>query len=487
MDKGETYTAASISGDRYDIRTEALQVFTGEEAAYYRLLPCRKEPDGVMHCLGESGRDYSMTIREVEAIYGFRTDIRTISPDELSRLISTRYRQSAWNQDKAAPCMKGGEDFAGELIKEAFTMKASDIHMEPGEDRCKIRFRMDGKLMERYTVDKSAYPGLVNRIKIMSNLDISEKRLPQDGRILHTDGRTRFDVRTSVMPTIHGEKIVLRLLAADSGRLSLESLGFDGKQYKDYTDSVSRPHGMILISGPTGSGKSTTLYATLERLNRPDNNILTIEDPVEYTLEGISQVQLKEEIGLTFPMALRTFLRQDPDIIMLGEIRDEETAEMAVRSSLTGHLLLSTLHTNNAWGCITRLTDMGIHPYLLSETLAACVAQRLVRLLCPHCKHPVTPPMEFLADIGARDSACTFEACGCDKCYFTGYSGRKAIYEVIAMDRGLREAVRNNSPEADKLLSERGIKTLRDSALALYLSGETSLEEIYPIIHSGDK
>ena len=241
---------------------------------------------------------------------------------------------------------------------------------------------------------------------------------------------------------------------------------------------------MILISGPTGSGKSTTLYATLEKLNRPESNILTIEDPVEYTLEGISQVQLKEDIGLTFPVALRTFLRQDPDIIMLGEIRDEETAEMAVRSSLTGHLLLSTLHTNSAWGCITRLTDMGIHPYLLSETLAVCVAQRLVRLLCPHCKRPVQPPEGFLDKTAASGTVSTFGAAGCGRCYFTGYSGRKAIYEVIAMDSGLKDAVRKNSPDTDRMLKERGVKTLKDSALALYFSGETSIEEIYPIISS---
>ena len=221
----------------------------------------------------------------------------------------------------------------------------------------------------------------------------------------------------------------------------------------------------------------------LERLFDAEGEFVD-ENTVEYTLEGISQVQLKEDIGLTFPVALRTFLRQDPDIIMLGEIRDEETAEMAVRSSLTGHLLLSTLHTNSAWGCITRLTDMGIHPYLLSETLAVCVAQRLVRLLCPHCKRPVQPPEGFLDKTAASGTVSTFGAAGCGRCYFTGYSGRKAIYEVIAMDSGLKDAVRKNSPDTDRMLKERGVKTLKDSALALYFSGETSIEEIYPIISS---
>ena len=463
-----------------EIQTEALQIFTAEEASYYKLLPCRKMHGNILECLGEAHRDYSDIIAEIKAIYGFEVEIETVSTDELSRLMSVHYRRNP--KAGATRIMADSEDSIAALLSEAFSMNASDIHLEPMENRCRVRFRIDGRLIERHVIESTAYPAVVNRIKIMSGLDISEKRLPQDGRILYSSGNARFDIRTSVMPTIHGEKIVLRLLVSDRGRLSLEELGFDDRQYRDYTSMVSLPHGMILISGPTGSGKSTTLYATLEKLNRQDNNIVTIEDPVEYTLEGISQMQLKEDIGLTFPVALRTFLRQDPDIIMLGEIRDGETAEMAVRSSLTGHLLLSTLHTNSAWGCITRLTDMGIHPYLLSETLAACVAQRLVRLLCPHCKRPIPPPEDFLQHISIPDNSVTFEAAGCGKCYFTGYSGRIAIYEVIAMDRGLKEAVRNGTADEEMLLKERDIRTLKDSALSLYLSGRTSLEEIYPIL-----
>lgn len=468
---------------QHDIQTEALQLFSAEEASYYRLLPCQKKHDGILECLGEEHRDYSSAVSEIKVIYGFGIEVIVVTSDELSKLLNIHYRQNP--RTGTVPVMTDGEDSVTTLLTEAFSMKASDIHLEPMEDKCRVRFRIDGKLLERHIIDKAVYPAIVNRIKIMSGLDISEKRLPQDGRILFSKNDVRFDTRVSVMPTIHGEKAVLRLLCSDKGRLSLGQLGFDDRQYRDYTDVVSRPHGMILISGPTGSGKSTTLYATLERLNRPDNNILTIEDPVEYTLEGISQVQLKEDIGLTFPVALRTFLRQDPDVIMLGEIRDSETAEMAVRSSLTGHLLLSTLHTNSAWGCITRLTDMGIHPYLLSETLEACVAQRLVRLLCPHCKRPVPVPVNLFQYMKVPDGAGTFEAGGCEKCYFTGYSGRTAIYEVMAMDRRLKEAVRNGAADEETLLRERSIGTLKDSAIALYLSGKTSLEEIYPIISSG--
>ena len=265
--------------------------------------------------------------------------------------------------------------------------------------------------------------------------------------------------------------------------LSLSELGLDERQYKDYLAAVSHPHGMILISGPTGSGKSTTLYATLELLNRGDNNIVTIEDPVEYTLDGVNQVQLKEEIGLDFPMALRTFLRQDPDIIMLGEIRDEATAEMAVRSSLTGHLLLSTLHTNSAWGCVTRLVDMGIHPYLLSETLIACVAQRLVRTLCPYCKKEAASDPVMLSRLGMPLDIRTYEASGCEHCYYTGYSGRRAVYEVIPIDGELGQAVKEVRGDVDELLRSRGLKTLRDSAIELYADGLTSLDDILPFMN----
>ena len=361
------------------------------------------------------------------------------------------------------------------LIEDAFKMRASDIHLEPQEQNSRIRYRIDGKLLERYVIPATDYTALVNRVKILSNLDISEKRLPQDGRTLFIPSEEveyahnqRFDIRTSILPTIHGEKIVLRLLTMNERHLSVSELGMDERQHEDYLNAISHPHGMILVSGPTGSGKSTTLYATLECLNRGDNNILTIEDPVEYTLEGINQVQLKEEIGLDFPTALRTFLRQDPDIIMLGEIRDEETAEMAVRSSLTGHLVLSTLHTNSAWGCITRLADMGIHPYLLSETLVACVAQRLVRTLCPHCKQ--------------NTGDGHYKPAGCPRCFYTGYLGRKAVYEVIPIDAELSGSIRTRKADISDYLHKHKIKTLRDSAQALYDVGETSLEEIMTLI-----
>lgn len=452
-----------------EIHTEALQLFSAEEAQFYRLLPFAVDASGSVRCLGEKGRDYSAATREIQALFGKKIEVLPTTADELSRLLVSSYRATTTHTQGELP--KEPAQMISFLIEDAFKMRASDIHLEPQEQNSRIRYRIDGKLLERYVIPTTDYTALVNRVKILSNLDISEKRLPQDGRILfalsNTDNQ-RFDVRTSILPTIHGEKIVLRLLSQGSRHLSITELGMDSRQKEDYLNAISHPHGMILISGPTGSGKSTTLYATLERLNRGDNNILTIEDPVEYTLEGINQVQLKEEIGLDFPTALRTFLRQDPDIIMLGEIRDEETAEMAVRSSLTGHLVLSTLHTNSAWGCITRLADMGIHPYLLSETLVACVAQRLVRTLCPHCKQ--------------NTGDGHYKAEGCPKCFYTGYLGRKAIYEVIPIDMELSAAIRTRKADISDYLHKHKIKTLRESAQTLYDAGETSLEEIMTII-----
>ena len=332
-------------------------------------------------------------------------------------------------------------------------------------------------------MDRSQYAPLVNQIKILSNLDISEKRLPQDGRILYDRDGNKFDVRVSTLPTIYGEKVVLRLLTRHVELLELKNLGFTSQQYDDYCRAIARPFGMVLICGPTGSGKSTTLYATLRRLNRTSDNILTIEDPIEYTLEGVNQVQLKEEIGLTFASALRTFLRQDPDIIMLGEIRDGPTAQMAVRSSLTGHLLFSTIHTNTAWGAVARLADMGVHPYLVANTLVMTVAQRLVRLLCPHCKREAAVTGEVRRLLPGHAPARYYEPVGCKRCFYTGYSGRRAVYEVIPMDDELSAAARSGHADIGPLLSARGISSLRDAVVGLLLRGETSLEELIPLLN----
>lgn len=440
-----------------EITTEILQTITAGEAHGYRIVPYEVTPDEIFFY-----GDNQEVISELEIIFGKKI---TITPcDELEKLLSQYYRSTANNIEE----ISGGQEFLINLIEDAYNCYASDIHFEPYEERSRIRFRIDGKLIERYVVSKNDYLPLINQIKIFANLDISEKRLPQDGRIFFNHDDKKFDVRVSSLPTIHGEKCVLRLLTRHSELLDIKNLGLNERELRDYTEAVANPHGLILITGPTGSGKSTTLYATLRLLNRDSSNILTIEDPVEYTLEGVNQVQLKEEIGLTFGVGLRTFLRQDPDIIMLGEIRDGDTAQMAIRSALTGHLVFSTIHTNSAWGSVSRLVDMGVHPYLISGTLVMCVAQRLIRLLCPHCK---------------RKSERYFEAVGCEKCYHTGYSGRKAIYEAIKIDDFLKEAIRKGDDDVREYLRKNEITTLSDSAKHLLDNGLTSLDEVLPLLN----
>jgi general secretion pathway protein E/type IV pilus assembly protein PilB len=464
------------------IEAEVLQRFTPGQAWEYMLVPFRAEGTA-LRCYGERGRDYGAALQELDVLYGIGASVEVIDPPQLEKLLKQHYRgeNGRPSQARSITEISAGQGFLIGLIEEAFDCYASDIHIESYEQRCRVRFRMDGKLIERYVIEKGNYASLINQIKILANLDIAERRLPQDGRILFDQGGKKFDVRVSCLPTMYGEKVVLRLLTRHVELLELANLGFSPRQLEDYCRQIARPHGMVLICGPTGSGKSTTLYATLRRLNKESDNILTIEDPIEYTLEGVNQVQLKEEIGLTFTSALRTFLRQDPDIIMLGEIRDADTAQMAIRSSLTGHLIFSTIHTNSAWGAVSRLTDMGVHPYLIADTLVLCVAQRLVRLLCPHCKQAAEPTDEIRAATGVGEH---FTASGCQSCYYTGFSGRRAIYEVIPMDGELAQAVRAGQSDVGELLARRGIASLRDAALALFMAGETSYGEVIPLLKS---
>ncbi|PHK15531.1 general secretion pathway protein GspE, partial [Nostoc linckia z15] len=367
-------------------------------------------------------------------------------------------------------------DFLEKLLSEARSLKSSDIHFEAYEDMARIRLRIDGQLIERYRLETENYLELVNKVKIKAKLNITEKRLPQDGRITTPD----FDIRVSILPTLFGEKIVMRLLGQDASNIDLATLGFSESELAVYTEAVKKPNGILLISGPTGSGKTTTLYATLRLLNSRHRNIVTVEDPIEYTLKGINQVQLKEDIGLTFAAALRSFLRQDPDIIMLGEIRDPETALMAIRASLTGHLVLSTIHTNSAAGTLSRLIDMGIPPYLIAETLNLSVAQRLVRKLCPDCKQrhqqdTVSLPESFFAPYPLT---CIFKPGGCNNCHHTGYSGRVAIYELMPVTLATAQAIKNGKPED----TPSNYETLAHKAYGLLSAGTTSLEEIYSIL-----
>jgi general secretion pathway protein E/type IV pilus assembly protein PilB len=420
---------------------------------------------------------------ELEVILGRAVRLQTLEPASVDRALSTHYRRTGQRNRRIDLSARTAEHVLHDLVHEARELGSSDIHIEVYDGTARVRIRIDGLLVERYQYAKADHPGLVNRVKVQAGLDISEKRLPQDGRmVLDREGR-RTDIRVSVLPTLHGEKVVLRLLGQDAGHLRVEGLGMDERQLADYQDGIRRPHGIVLISGPTGSGKTTTLYATLKQLNEVRRNIVTVEDPIEYTLEGINQVQLRESIGLGFAQALRTFLRQDPDVIMLGEIRDGETAQMAIRAALTGHLVLSTIHTNSAWGTVSRLVDMGVPPFLLAGTLNTSVAQRLVRLLCPHCKRTeawVPALAGRLKLAGALTEHAV--AVGCSECHFTGYKGRRAVYEVVQLDAELADLLRSGVHDATDALQARGIRTLASSATELLRAQLTSLDEVHSLL-----
>jgi len=464
--------------------TDNIHLLTKDQAWHYRILPKSKAGTiFIIYC--EDGTNTQDLQSELEILLGLTIEVEPIPAAQIARLLSKYYiKDSAAQGATQLHIHKDADDFLLNLIGEAKNLKSSDIHIESYENKCRVRIRIDGMMVERYLLKREEYPALINKIKILSNLDISEKRLPQDGRINFKHQEQQFDIRVSVLPTLHGEKVVLRLLNNDATDIDLNTLGFSAFDLDNYLQGVKRPNGILLISGPTGSGKTTTLYATLKLLNKETRNILTVEDPVEYTLEGVNQVQLKESIGLGFAAALRTFLRQDPDVIMVGEIRDTETANMAIRAALTGHLVLSTIHTNSAWGTVSRLIDMGIPPFLVANTLNTTVAQRLIRLLCPHCKKE----NELNAELYPKQFkpysivAKHYTPNGCEKCYYTGYKGRKAVYEVIPVDQELAMEIKNGNMYVNEMLKERGIQTLAENAFQIFSEGMTSLEEIYPLL-----
>lgn len=364
------------------------------------------------------------------------------------------------------------------LLSEAIKEGASDVHIETFEDHVTIRFRVDGILREVLEPPRVLAPLIISRIKVMARLDIAEKRLPQDGRITLRIGGRAVDVRVSTMPTNHGERAVLRLLDKQSAHLDLAQLGMEKNTLNLLLSIVTKPHGIILVTGPTGSGKTTTLYAGLTVLNDKKRNILTVEDPIEYDLVGIGQTQVNSKINMTFAKGLRAILRQDPDVVMIGEIRDLETAQIAVQSSLTGHLVLSTLHTNSAIGAITRLNDMGVEPFLLASSLTGVLAQRLMRLLCPHCKKPEAATAAECAVLGVT-TATICRPVGCQQCRYNGYAGRSGVYELIAIDETLRTMIHERASEQHMRKYARGhFLSLRQDGYRRVLMGDTSLEEI---------
>lgn len=370
------------------------------------------------------------------------------------------------------------------ILSEAINAGASDIHLEPYQKDVRLRYRIDGVLYEMPAPPKALHPSIISRIKIIANLDIAERRLPQDGRAKVIISNREADLRVSVIPTVHGEKAVIRILDPTSLCIDLSKLGFDKEALAIYQKNIVAPYGIILITGPTGSGKSTTLYSTLRTINAADKNIVTIEDPVEYVLRGINQVQVKPEIGLDFSDGLRAFMRQDPDVILVGEIRDRETSEVAINAALTGHLVFSTLHTNDAPGAITRLLNMGIEPYLITSTVIMCVSQRLVRVICSNCKEEYEPSPTLLKEIGIESlegkKIKLYHGRGCKKCSNTGYKGRTGVFEVMELNDEIRELIlERESVHVIKEAARRaGLVTLREATAKKVLAGITTVEEL---------
>jgi general secretion pathway protein E len=380
-----------------------------------------------------------------------------------------------------APVIK----LVNKMLFQAVNSRASDIHIEPYEREARVRFRVDGVLHDVSTLPKQQVPALLSRLKIMANLNIAERRLPQDGQSRIRIGQNLVDVRVSVIPTLGGERAMLRLLDKSGGRLGLNEIGFSDEVLGRFRDLIRLPHGIILLTGPTGSGKTTTLYAAMTELNCEERNILTVEDPIEYQLPGVGQMQVKPKIDLTFANCLRHILRQDPDVIMIGEIRDLETAEIAIQASLTGHLVLSTLHTNDSASAMTRLTDMGIEPYLISSSVVAVMAQRLARVICPQCKQPHQPPEETisLCNPGENISASNgrfYKGAGCENCLETGYLGRTGIFELLVIDDDIKELIagRSGSHVIEQAAIQKGMSTLRQDGLSKAMAGETTLQEV---------
>jgi type II secretion system protein E len=376
--------------------------------------------------------------------------------------------------------------FVNQVMSEAISDRATDIHIEPFDDRLRIRYRIDGLLYEASLPPavRRYQAAIISRIKIMADMNIAEKRLPQDGRITIRRGGTEFDLRVSTVPTPYGESIVIRILNSSGELYNLERLGMDPKSYDLWHSMISRSHGIILVTGPTGSGKTTTLYASLAELNRTDVKIITIEEPIEYQMEGITQIQVQSKIGLTFATVLRSLLRQDPDIMLVGETRDQETAEITIRTALTGHLVFSTLHTNDAAGAIPRLIDMGVEPFLVASSLIGIIAQRLVRVICPHCKAEVEAPKDKLLALGFMEKdyrGVTFhKGKGCEECKYLGYSGRTGIYEMVPVSQEIRDLAIQRASGADikRVAMQQGMNTLRQYGWQRVKDGLTTVDEL---------
>jgi type IV pilus assembly protein PilB len=490
------------------IPEDVIQQVPREHAKRFKIVPIAASETGLMIAIGEP-----LNFDTFDAVgHILQREIEWVcsTPEQ----IHTAYRKYYGTADEAADELAGqfghdiligdhgdaagsaeGDTADAPIIKmvtmmlvEAYNMRASDIHLEPLEKRFRVRFRIDGMLVEMTNPPKKLQSAIISRLKIMTgSMSIAEKRLPQDGRIQVKMGKRQIDLRVSTIPTSHGESVVMRILDKSSLSLGLPQLGFLSDDQEIFERLITLPDGILLVTGPTGSGKTTTLYACLNYINKPDKKLITVEDPVEYQMGGINQVQVNSEIGMTFPAALRSILRQAPNIIMIGEIRDAETANIAINASLTGHLVFSTLHTNDAPSAVARLVDIGVQPFLVSSAVRAIVAQRLVRKICQNCKHPYEPNEGEMDSLGLDQSqlseATVMKGVGCDKCKHMGYKGRAGLFEIFLIDDEVRHMVNQRSSTVDlrKRAREMGMRTLREDGIRKVLSGMTTADEVISV------
>jgi type IV pilus assembly protein PilB len=507
----------AVNLSRYEISRQAVKLIPVEIANKYQIIPIDKvgntitlamvDPlnifaiDDVKFMTGcnvEPVVSAEVSIKNaIEKYYDTGVSIKDVMKDVEESVVEIVEEEKAEEEDitklkaqvKEAPVVKLVNLFITDAVKRG----ASDIHLEPYENDFRVRYRIDGVLYEVMSPPLQLKSAIISRIKIMAELDIAERRLPQDGRIKVRVGGRMIDLRVSTLPTLFGEKVVMRILDRSSLSLDLATLGFEKDEFEKFMKGITTPYGIILITGPTGSGKTTTLYAALHKINTTETNIMTAEDPVEYNLPGINQVQTKPEIGLTFASSLRAFLRQDPDIVMVGEIRDYETAEIAIKAALTGHLVLSTLHTNDAPSAVSRLLNMGVEPFLISSSLLMTVAQRLVRKICSHCKERVVLSPEVIERLGLSkeevNATTFFKGRGCDDCSNTGYRGRTAIYEVMSVTDPIRELILQKVPAGEIKEKARalGMRTLRENAIRKLKQGITTAEEVLRVTFSEEE
>lgn len=499
------YDIESVRLDKYEINPDVPALISEKMARRHMLIPINIENGELVVAMTDPLNIFAIddlklaTGYEIKQVIATEKDVsiaieqyyKKRSAESTMKEFSTNFGQNVEQDSLAdielmaqvsnAPVVK----LVDSLLLQAADNKVSDIHIEPDEDSVRVRFRIDGDLMEHMTLNKRSLSAIVTRIKIMGHLDIAENRVPQDGRVEMELNDRRIDLRISIMPTVYGEKIVIRLLDRTNKMLTLKEMGMGAQISQTYHHIIKAPNGIILVTGPTGSGKSTTLYATLMEINDVKKNVITVEDPVEYKLSGINQTQVNDKAGLTFARCLRSILRQDPDIIMIGEIRDAETAQIAVRAAITGHLVLSTLHTNDTASTIARLVNMGVESYLISSSVVGIVAQRLIKRICPNCKttYEATLDQSNLLEV---EKATLYKGVGCNLCNHTGYRGRIAVYEILPITRAIKNVISaggNAEQIRDEAIKE-GLHTLRMSSVELVLDGTTTIEEMIRLTNS---